>query len=96
MDKKPTLREKSVPKRCPWDSVATNGTLCSQWHSFFLNNHVYFLNNHAYETVPLVNRYTEIVPLGVPPYYEQSNSAPRGTVSVLFFLSVLNFCTPSR
>ncbi len=36
------------------------------------------------ETVPLGHRGTEIVPLRVP-YYGQSNSAPRGTVSVPFF-----------
>ena len=36
-----TLREKRVPKRCPWGTIATNGTLFSQGHSFFLNNHVY-------------------------------------------------------
>ena len=65
-----TLREKRVPKRCPWGTIATNGTLFSKGHSFFLNNHVY--------------EKREIVPLRVP-YYGQSNSASRGTIPVPFF-----------
>ncbi len=36
-----TLSEKRVPKRCLWGTFATNGTLFSKGHSFFLNNHVY-------------------------------------------------------
>ncbi len=39
-------------------------------------------------TVPLGHWGTEIVPLRVP-YYGQSNSAPRGTISVPFFFWVL-------
>ncbi len=35
-----TLREKRVPKRCPWGTIASNSTLFSNGHSFFLNNHV--------------------------------------------------------
>ncbi len=45
---------------------------------------LFFLNNHVYETVPFCQWGTKIVPLRVP-YYGQSNSAPRGTVSVPFF-----------
>ena len=67
-----SLKEKRVPKPSPWGTIATNGTLFSQGHSFFLNNHVY----HVYETVPLGHWGTKIVPLRVP-YYIQSNSAPR-------------------
>ncbi len=47
---------------------------------------LYLLNNHVYATVPLVHWSTKIVPLKIP-YYGQLNSAPRGTVSVPFFLS---------
>ena len=72
-----TLREKRVPKQCPWGTIATNVTLLVKGHSFFLNNHVY-------KTVPLGHGGTEIVPLRVP-NYGQSNSAPRGTVLVPFF-----------
>ncbi len=72
------LRETKVPKRCPWGTIATNGTLFSKGHSFFLNNHVYG------KTVPLVYWGTEIVPLRVL-YYGQSSNAPRGTISVPFF-----------
>ncbi len=36
-----TLREKRVLKQYPWGTIATNGTLFSKGHSFFLNNHVY-------------------------------------------------------
>ncbi len=78
-----TLREKRVPKRRPWGTIATNGTLFSKGHSFFLNNHVYEKN----ETVSLGHCGTEIVPQRVP-YYGQSNSAPRGTISVPFFFWV--------
>ena len=38
----------------------------------------------VYETVPLSQWGTKIVPLRVP-YYGQSNSAPSGTISVPFF-----------
>ena len=38
-----TLREKRVPKRYPWGTIASNGTPFSKGHSFFLNK----------ETVPL-------------------------------------------
>ena len=41
-------------------------------------------NNHIYETVPFSHWDTEIVPLRVL-FYGQSNSVPRGTVSVPFF-----------
>ena len=54
-----------------------------------------FLNNHVYETVFLNHRGTEIVPLRVP-YYGQSNSAPRGTVSVPFFSECDLQCSPSK
>ena len=37
----PTLREKRVPKRCPWGTIATNGTIFLKGHSFSLNNRVY-------------------------------------------------------
>ena len=83
-----TLREKRVPKWCPWGTIATNGTLFSKGHSFFLNNHVY-------ETVPLGHWGTEIVLLRVP-YYGQSNSVPMGTILVPFFLSEeTRFLSPS-
>ena len=39
------LREKRVLKWCPWGTIATNGTLFSKGHSFFLNNHVYEKNS---------------------------------------------------
>ncbi len=35
-----SLREKRVPKRRPWGTIDTNGTLFSKGNSFFLNNHV--------------------------------------------------------
>ena len=35
-----TLRGKRVPKRCPWGTIASNSTLFSKGHSFFLNNHI--------------------------------------------------------
>ena len=73
-------REKWVPKRYRWGTIATNSTLLFKGALFF------FLNNHVHETVPLGQWGTEIVPLRVP-YYGQSNSAPRGTISVPFFLS---------
>ena len=44
-------------------------------------------HNHVYETVPFYHWGTKIVPLRVP-YYGQPNNAPRGTVSVPFFLRV--------
>ncbi len=71
------LREKRVPKQCPWGTIATNGTLFSKGHQ----------KESKYETVPLGHWGTEIVPLRVP-YYGQSNSAPRGTISGPLFLSV--------
>ena len=40
------------------------------------------------QMVPFFQRGTEIVPLRVP-YYGQSNSAPRGTISVPFFSECL-------
>ncbi len=52
---------------------------------------LFFLNTHVYETVPLGHWGTEIVPLRVP-YYRQSNSPPRGSVSVPVFLSVQCGC----
>ncbi len=58
----PSLRDKRVPKSCPWGTIAKNGTLFSKG----------------------------TIPLRVP-YYGQSNSAPRGTLLVPFFLSVLLF-----
>ena len=64
-----SLREKRVPKRCPWGTIAPNGTLFS---------------NYVYETVPLAHWGTEIAPLRVL-YYGQPNSAPSGSVSVSFF-----------
>ncbi len=35
-----TLREKRVPKRCSWGTIATNGTLFSKGHSFFPVYHI--------------------------------------------------------
>ena len=63
-----TLREKRVPKRCPWGTIATNGTFFSKGNSAPFNL------SHLREVRVL--------------YYGQSNSAPRGTVLVPFFLSV--------
>ena len=44
------LREKRVPKRCPWGTIASNGTLFSKGHSFFLNNHVYEKKEYPFGT----------------------------------------------
>ena len=38
---KQSLREKRLLKQYPWGTIATNGTLFSKGHSFFLHNHVY-------------------------------------------------------
>ncbi len=46
-----TLREKRVPKRCPWGTIATNGTLFSKGHSVFLNNHVYEKKSTPKDTI---------------------------------------------
>ncbi len=40
---KSTLSEKRALKRCPWGTIATNGTYLSKGHSLSLNNHVYGL-----------------------------------------------------
>ena len=53
-------------------------------YPFSTHRGTFFLNNHIYETVPLSHWGTKIVPLRVP-YYGQSNSDHRGTVSVPFF-----------
>ena len=72
----------SEKKGYPLGTISTNGALFSKGHSFSLNNHV--CEKKKYEIVPLGHWGIKIVPLRVP-YYRQSNSAPRGTVSVPFF-----------
>ncbi len=66
------------------------GELLLQMVPFFQRGTLFSLINMFVENeaVPLDHRGTEIVPLRVP-YYGQSNSAPRGPVSVPFFLSVV-------
>ncbi len=78
------LREKRVPKLCPWDTIATNSTLFPKGSSGVRG----FITLHFHVSYPLCHWGIEIVPLRVP-YYGQSNSATRGTVLVPFFLSVL-------
>ncbi len=75
-----TQRKKGT-KTVPWGTIATNGTLFQRGTLFSL------FSLKKRETVPLCQWGTKIVPLRVP-YYGQSNSAPRGTVLVPFFLSV--------
>ena len=71
----PHSEKKKLLKQYPWGTIATNGTLFSKGHSFFLNNHV-----------PLCWWGTKTVPLGAP-NYRQANSTPRDIFSVPFFLS---------
>ena len=60
---------------------------CPSDQGVLFHKHDYHKNEyHVYETVLLGHWGTEIVPLRIP-YYGQSNSAPRGTVSIPFFLS---------
>ncbi len=79
---------KTVPLGYYWASLEKNEAFL--WHHTTLLLSAYSSTHNVYETVPLGHWGTEIVPLRVPYYGRQPNSAPRGTVSIpFFFLSVI-------
>ena len=90
----PNTQKTRVPKQYLWGTIATNNpppfsrgtSLPKQYPQGFGVLFWCPWHRDIVKTVPLCQRGTEIVPLRVP-NYGQPNSAPRGTVSVPFFLS---------
>ncbi len=96
-----TLRGKRVPKRCPWGTIATNGTLFSliimimEKRVPFRDRGIIHKNSAPrgimfMKQYPWATRGTKIVPLRLP-YYGQSNGAPRCTSLVFSFAYISIF-----